>query len=100
MEQNMEQINFMFNDRAKTVFFRLYEEFKNAIAAVDRQGQEDTFQKLQTQYVNTLRVQLESVALDVLQRNERHPQRTQLQRAFTSGINTYIAEFIQKIRCL
>jgi hypothetical protein len=98
MKEGIEQLNVLFQNRATTVFFALYNEFRHSTALIDRQGDENVFQKLQNRYVSQLALQLHDIALEVLEKADHSHDRQKLQYAFTHSIEEYTNEFLQKIK--
>ena len=98
MKTDVEQHTVLFHNRAREVFFSLYNNFKHSTATVDRQRDENVFQQLQAKYTNELKSQLHAVASEVL---EQLPGLNDgLNRMLHSLIEGYIREFVQKARSL
>jgi phosphoglycerate-specific signal transduction histidine kinase len=100
MERDSEQLNLEFNNRARSVFFNLYNTFKQGVAPLDRLRDENVFQQLQSQYVQSLRQQLEHIAKEILARSKTPQQKTQFAQRVPALISDYTTEFTQKIRGL
>jgi hypothetical protein len=95
----IEQQCVLFHDRARNVFFSVYKEFRHSIASVDRQGDENVFQQLQTRYANLLHLQLNKIALELLDQAEPS-NRSMLNVSLGQSIKEYVSEFMQKAKSL
>jgi hypothetical protein len=100
MENKIEQYNILFHRKAKAVFFSVYEEFKHTTASLDRQRDENVFQRMQAQYSARLKRQLGEVALETLEQLSLGLSRDGFNRILTSFIEEYTTEFVQKARSL
>jgi hypothetical protein len=58
------------------------------------------FQQQQSKYLQTLKQQLESLALEILNKNRSVGNNSQLNKKLTDEINEYVKEFRQKSRSL
>ena len=94
------QILIDFNKRAQKVFFPLYEKFKESAKLLDRVRDDNVFQQQQSKYLQTLKQQLESLALEILNKNRSVGKNSQLNKKLTDEINEYMKEFRQKSRSL
>src|SRR4051812_5112948 len=99
MQEGHEQQSVYFHDRARNVFFSIYGEFRHSIASVDRRGDENVFQQIQNRYASQLHLQLNAIALELLERAESS-NRNQLNVTLSQSIREYVNEFMQKARCL
>jgi len=100
MQKDSEQLNVEFNNRARKIFFALYSEFKNGAASIDRLKDENVFQQLQSQYVYTLKQQLESIARELIGMSKMHEDKAQFAKTIPFAISEYTTEFTQKVRAL
>ena len=100
MQKDPEQLNIEFNNRARKIFFALYSEFKNGAASIDRLRDENVFQQLQSQYVYTLKQQLEGIAKELIGRSKMPEDSTRFAKTVPSAISGYTTEFMQKVRAL
>ena len=100
MQKDPEQLNIEFNNRARKIFFALYSEFENGAASIDRLRDENVFQQLQSQYVYTLKQQLEGIAKELIGRNKMPEDSTRFAKTVPSAISGYTTEFTQKVRAL
>lgn len=94
------QILIDFNKRAQKVFFPLYEKFKESTKLLNRVRDDNVFQQQQSKYLQTLKQQLESLALEILNKNRSVGNNSQLNKKLTDEINEYVNEFRQKSRSL
>ena len=96
----LSQIVIGFNYKAKKIFFSLFEKFKGSARSLDRIKDENVFQHQQAKYLQALKHQLESLAMELLHRNKTLKQISQLNKKLADGINQYLKEFRQKSRSL
>jgi len=89
-----------FDNKAKKIFFSLYENFAGSAKQLDRQKDDNVFQQQQSKYLNTLKTQLENLAQDILNKNSSLKNINLLNKKLRDEINTYLNEFTQKSRSL
>ena len=89
-----------FDNKAKKIFFSLYENFAGSAKQLDRQKDDNVFQQQQSKYLNTLKTQLENLAQDILNKNSSLKNINLLNKKLSDEINTYLNEFTQKSRSL
>lgn len=89
-----------FNDKAKKIFFSLYEKFVGSAKHLDRKKDDNVFQQQQNKYLNTLKTQLEILAQDLLNKVSSSKNINLLNKKLMDEINTYLNEFRQKSRSL
>jgi hypothetical protein len=99
MSEEITQCSIVFHERAQSAFFSIYGEFKQAIASIDRQGDENVFQRLQNRYASQLQLQLHNIALEILGQVDT-AQRNKLSFSLSQSIEEYIREFLQKAKSL
>jgi hypothetical protein len=85
-----------FDSKASTLFFSLYEKFKDAVKHLDRRKDENVFQLQQAKYLNELKSQLDHLAKGLLNKYNSMKSVSQLNKKFTDEINQYQNEFRQK----
>ena len=100
MQKDADQLHVAFNNRARKVFFALYNQFKQRITSLDRLRDENVFQQLQGQYVQTLKQQLESIAKELITSYNSSESSTLFSKSIVSTIADYATEFTQKVRSL
>lgn len=100
MKEDIENICVEFHNRAREVFFSLFQEFNASIDGVSRRQEEYQFRWQREQYVNKLQQQLEVLARELLQRNEALKNRDLLSQNLQHFIQDYIHQFIQKVKAL
>lgn len=100
MKQDVEQACITFHQRAREIFFDLYRHFQSSVAPIDRQGDENVFQRSHGRYVAQLRQQLQGLAMDILNEADAGTDRGRLNHSLASFIDDYVQEFIQKVRSL
>jgi len=89
-----------FDNKAKKIFFSLYENFAGSAKQLDRQKDNNVFQQQQSKYLNTLKTQLENLARDILYKNSCLKNINLLNKKLRDEINIYLNEFTQKSRSL
>jgi len=89
-----------FDNKAKKIFFSLYEKFAESAKQLDRKKDDNVFQQQQSKYLNTLKTQLENLARDLLNKNSSLKNINLLNKKLRDEINIYLNEFEQKSRSL
>ena len=89
-----------FDNKAKKIFFSLYENFAGSAKQLDRKKDDNVFQQQQGKYLKTLKTQLENLAQDLLSKNSSSKNITLLNKKLRDEINIYMDEFRQKSRSL
>ena len=89
-----------FDNKAKKIFFSLYEKFAESAKQLDRKKDDNVFQQQQSKYLNTLKTQLENLAQDLLNKNSPLKNINLLNKKLRDEINIYLNEFRQKSRAL
>ena len=89
-----------FDNKAKKIFFSLYENFAESAKQLDRKKDDNVFQQQQSKYLNTLKTQLENLARDLLNKNSSLKDTNLLNKKLGDEINAYLNEFRQKSRSL
>jgi hypothetical protein len=89
-----------FDNKAKKIFFSLYEKFAESANQLDRKKDDNVFQQQQSKYLNTLKTQLENLAQDLLNKNSSLKNINLLNKKLRDEINIYLNEFEQKSRSL
>lgn len=89
-----------FENKAKKIFFSLYEKFAESAKQLDREKDDNVFQLQQGKYLNTLKTQLENLAQELLNKNSSLKNINLLNKKLRDEINAYLNEFRQKSRSL
>jgi hypothetical protein len=89
-----------FDNKAKKIFFSLYENFAQSAKQLDRRKDDNVFQQQQSKYMNTLKTQLENLAQEPLNKNSSLKNINLLNKKLRNEINAYLNEFMQKSRSL
>jgi hypothetical protein len=89
-----------FDNKAKKIFFSLYEKFAESAKQLDRKKDDNVFQQQQSKYLNTLKTQLENLAQDLLNKYSSLKNINLLNKKLRDEINIYLNEFRQKSRAL
>jgi|KBSSwiS6_1023812.scaffolds.fasta_scaffold00656_2 hypothetical protein len=94
------QVNIEFNNKAKNIFFSLYEKFAESVKQLNRRKDDNVFQQQLGKYLKTLKSQLENLAMEMLDKNKSTKNISQLNKKLADEINIYLGEFRQKSRSL
>ena len=89
-----------FDNKAKKIFFSLYEKFAESAKQLDRKKDDNVFQQQQSKYLNTLKTQLENLAQDLLNKYSSLRNINLLNKKLRDEINAHLNEFRQKSRSL
>ena len=89
-----------FDNKAKKIFYSLYENFAESAKQLDRKKDDNVFQQQQSKYLKMLKTQLENLAQHLLTKNSSLKNITLLNKKLTDEINIYLNEFRQKSRSL
>jgi len=89
-----------FDNKAKKIFFSLYENFAQSAKQLDRRKDDNVFQQQQSKYLNTLKTQLENLAQESLNKNSSLKNIKLFNKKLRDEINAYLNEFMQKSRSL
>ncbi|HET6723535.1 MAG TPA: hypothetical protein VFH07_12335 [Chitinophagaceae bacterium] len=89
-----------FDNKAKKIFFSLYEKFAESAKQLDRKKDDNVFQQQQGKYLNTLKTQLENLAQELLNKKSSLKNINLLNKKLRDEINIYLNEFRQKSRAL
>jgi hypothetical protein len=100
MENDIERNSVSFHNRARGLLFSLYGDFKNAIASVDRQGNENLFLQLQTEYIGRLKNHLFSIARDILNNMRPGASQNEMNHVLGRFIEDYEIDFMKKVNSL
>lgn len=66
MQKDNEQTQIEFHDKASTIFFALLENFELTVKELNRQTDEYKFQHTKETYIQSLKQQLESCAMQLM----------------------------------
>jgi hypothetical protein len=88
-----------YNNEAQKVFFSLYEKFKVSVEKLDRGRDDNVFQQQQGKYLQTLKYQLQSLALEFLGK-DKSSNYARINKKLADAINIYLNEFRQKSKSL
>ncbi|HEX6846230.1 MAG TPA: hypothetical protein VF144_04600 [Chitinophagaceae bacterium] len=97
---DISQILVDFNEKAKKIFFSLYDHFSQSARKLDRTKDNNVFQQQEAKYIATLKHQLELLALDLIGKNKATINSRQLSKKLTDTVEHYLNEFKQKTRSL
>ena len=100
MDSGFEQLSVDFNVQAQKLFMSTYENFRMCTRKLDRQGDENVFQLQVEKYMTTLKLQLESVAHELLKKYKGIKNIDHCNNLLTDKISIYLREFRQKARLL
>jgi hypothetical protein len=100
METDVDIVVARFRNSSSRIFQFLYEDFKRNIRKLDRQGDENVFQKLQSRYLSELQKQLTIEAEKMIGQYNGIRDINLLRRELASQISYNISEFLVKIRSM
>lgn len=100
MDEDIENIQVEFHNRARELFFSLFREFNASIDGISRRREEYQFRWQREQYINQLQNQLGVLAKELLLRNESIKKSDLLSQNLRHFSQDYIHQFIQKINSL
>lgn len=98
MDKVIEQMSLEFNTKAQKLFTITYEKFLTSTAKLNRVKDENVFQQQLGKYLQTLRLQLESMAGELLDRNKSQQNITECNKILADHIHIYLNEFRKKSR--
>jgi hypothetical protein len=91
-------IHIDFHNRAKEVFFAVYNDFLNAVNFINRNNNEVQYQQLYNQHITHLKRRLEGVAKEVLTRHQDQKRIDEINMRLNAWVSDYLHQFRQKIR--
>ncbi|MGZ3839858.1 MAG: hypothetical protein ACXVMS_18280 [Flavisolibacter sp.] len=100
MDKDIEQIYIEFHNRAKGLFFSLFQDFQASTEEMNRHRQESDFRWKRELYVNKLQQQLQMIAREMLQQNRTNRQSELMSQNLNHFITDYIHQFIEKVKAL
>lgn len=100
MNNDSQQMQVDFHNKAKELFFSVYKAFENAISNLNRKKEEYKFQQTKKQYAAILEHELQAIAKSVLFRYMNKKQPGNLDQLFHQFIKDYLHRFVQKINAL
>ena len=98
MDRGFEQLSVDFTVQAQKLFMSTYENFRQSIKKLDRQRNENVFQLQVEKFTVTLKLQLESIAHEMLMKNKTISNIDHCNKLMRDKITMYLNEFIQKTR--
>lgn len=100
MDRGPEQVISDFTTKAQKLFTFNYEKFRLSTKKLDRQKDENVFQLQLGKYLNSLKSELESVANELLNRNDAIRNIHHCHKLLKEKIDIYLREFRQKAKLL
>ena len=97
MQTDSEHIYVEFHERARTIFYNLFDGFEFSARSLNRENEEFKFRELRNTYINSLKQQLENTALSLLQKHQHYKQSNELDQSLQQFIKQYLHLFVQKI---
>src|SRR5690349_21598068 len=98
MSNDSDHIHVEFHNKAKAIFFSLLASFDSSVKEINRRKHEYQFQELKKKYVNTLKQQLESCAMLLIEKHRHQKKSNELNQSLQSFIKDYLHLFVQKTR--
>jgi len=96
MRKDLDELEIEFNYRANETFYLLFEEFEKTVKELNRGKDENVFQQERAKYMNSLKTELERVAISLVEKYREIKEVNQLRRNLTNRINEYVQEFMMK----
>ena len=101
MKNNIGQICVEFNHTAVKLFKSLYKKYNNAVDGIEQKDDENKLLQLSTQYINTLKQQLDAMALSLMDKYKAAVNEVEhFQVIVADQINFYLKEFNTKAKLL
>lgn len=100
MKDDNEQIQVQFHSKANPVFFSQLTSFDQAVKDLDRQLEEYRFQQIKDAHIHSLKQELETCALQLLQQHTANEKGRELSQNLQHHIQQYLHLFVQKTRGL
>mgnify|MGYP000934224136 CR=1 FL=1 len=98
MNENIIILKIAFEEKAKSIFFDLFEEFREKSFSIDRNSRESAYQNMQSGYSMRLKMELEELAMNFLDK-ERALQ-DELNNLLAGSIRFYLHQFLMRSRSL
>lgn len=98
MQSDNEHIYIEFHDKAREIYYNLYNSFEFSMLSLDRKTEEFKFGELKNRYIHSLKQQLENAAIVLLQKHQHYKQLNDLDQNFQEFIKHYLHLFLQKIK--
>jgi hypothetical protein len=100
MVKDLEELNREFNQSANEAFHSLYTRLENNRRELDRRRDENVFQHTCAKYVETLKAELQTIALTLMEKNQNLRELNLLRRNLTNRIHDFLQEFTLKSQSL
>ena len=100
MAKDLEELDREFNRWANEAFHSLYTRLENNLRDIDRRRDENVFQHTCAKYAETLKAELETIALTMIEKNQNMRELNLLRRNLTNKIREFLWEFTQKSQAL
>ena len=100
MAKDLEELDSEFNRSANEAFHSLYTRLENKLKELDRRRDENVFQHTCAKYMETLKGELETIALRLVEKNQNLREVNLLRRNLTNRIHDFLQEFTQKSQSL
>lgn len=98
MNQNIIILKIGFEKKANTLFFKLFDEFRERTVCIDRRSCESFFQNLQGTYSIRLKSELEQLAMNFIE--QERSLKDELNSLLSGSIRFYLHEFLLRSRSL
>jgi hypothetical protein len=100
MQKDLDDLNIEFDATAKETFYEFYERFEKTVQELSRNRNENVFQQERAKYSNSLKTELEKLALSIIEKNHELKEFSHLRRNLTNRIQEYVQEFLQKTQSI
>ncbi len=100
MKRDLEELDQEFNRWANEAFNSLCSRLENKVKDLDRRRDENVFQHTCAKYAETLKAELENIALTMIEKNQHVRELNLLRRNLTNRIHDFLQEFNVKSQSL
>ena len=96
MRTDIDEIDVEFNFKAKETFHLFYTKFNAAAKELDRKTNQNIFEQTVAKYRFALQIELERIAIGMIENSGQIQDMNVLKRNLTTTINDYLREFMIK----
>ena len=100
MDSEFEHLSLEFTRKAQKLFTFTFENFRDSIKGLNRRKDENVFQLQVAKFLATLKKQLESIAQDLISKNQHWKNIDKYNKVLKDNIDLYLNEFRQKSRSI
>lgn len=100
MEKGAKDIMVEFNDYASGLLQMLFRQFESMAISLNRDTDDNTYQQLQGKFIYTFKLQMENMALQLIEKRSSGGDTDNFKRSIRPVINAYLNEFMRKAKSL